>query len=264
MCGAVGVALLLFLRPVHVETITAPLLLNGMANSITDEVPRKVGGQAADATRELQQRLYSSSCSGRLRWVASSFAHSAMSSFRMLGTFEMATLMPLVFFSGCELSFWSGAFPLLVPPEQVGLLLTFVGVGEVIGGITMGKLGDILSRKAPAIVGAIAYSVALAISCYMQAVGGSISAKIGDVPVIAFFAAICFGLADSAFNTTCYAMVSQLYGDGVAAAVQVEIGNKEVSVPLQQQETNADEAYRHSEEASSVAFTIFQLVRALY
>ena len=45
----------------------------------------------------------------------------------------MLLLSGMMFFSGLELAFWSGEFPLLLAKTSVGLVLTFAGVGEVLG-----------------------------------------------------------------------------------------------------------------------------------
>jgi MFS family permease len=199
VCGAIGVAMLLLLRPVQDQP---------ESNDADEGTSASSSQVATNALRAYTK----ASCLGKLSWLGASVWGSVLASFRMIATFEMAALMPLVWFSGCELSFWSGAFPLLFPQNQVGLILTFVGIGEVVGGVSMGHLGDRLGRSAPALVGAVSYAVALGLSCWIQAAGGNINPVIADVPLIGYVAAVCFGLADSSFNTTCYAMVSQLYG----------------------------------------------------
>lgn len=300
MCGALGVALMLLLRPVDGASGAAPaddaaaaspLLPKGPAGAGSVNEAKGAGTSSGDgaaaaaaavaASQEaakvaLRLRLRGASCAGRVSWVAASFAASTSACARMLCTRDMALLVPLIFFSGCELSFWSAAFPLLVPARQVGLILAFVGIGEVLGGITMGKLGDAASRSAPALVGGAAYALALGLSCWMQSAAGAVPPLIAGVPLVAFVAAVCFGLADSAFNTTCYAMVSQLYGDPASeggapsAEVPLESGGGPQGLPTSVS-TTSDGAAASSRrdpvpgvdegDASSVAFTIFQLVR---
>ena len=117
---------------------------------------------------------------------------------------------------------------------------------------------------------------------------------IADVPLVAYVAAVFFGLADSSFNTACYAMVSQLYGDEVVmsgfenatiaeekqalnqqhdciedafnsveqqAQPLVQLSHYQTSQSTQVVVADVAEKSKNSEEKSSVAFTIFQLVR---
>jgi MFS family permease len=206
VCGVVGVSMLLLLRPI--DPAAGP------------PIP---GADVPIASR--------TSCRERMAWFYTSVRGSVVSSFRMILTFEMATLMPLVWFSGCELSFWSGAFPLLFPSTEVGLVLTFIGIGEVIGGIAMGHLGDRFGRSVPALLGTVAYGLALGLSCWIQASGGILLPVVASVPLWGFIAALCFGLADSSFNTTCYSMVSQLYGsdDTSLKPTSAEVAQQELS-----------------------------------
>lgn len=63
----------------------------------------------------------------------------------------MALLAVIFFFSGLEMAFWAGEFPQLLSSDVIGLVLAFVGVGEVVGGLFFGPLSDRAGR-APALL----------------------------------------------------------------------------------------------------------------
>ncbi len=96
-----------------------------------------------------------------------------------------------MFFSGFELAFWSGEFPQLLETSSVGLVLTFTGIGEVLGkqlaclvanfllsnidllclisgGVGIGRLSDRIGRQYSLIIGGFAYGIGLALSVVLK------------------------------------------------------------------------------------------------
>ena len=128
----------------------------------------------------------------------------ALKALYLLGTPNMLLLLPVFFFSGAELAFWTGEFPLLLSDSSmanIGLVLTFAGVGEVLGGLTMGKLSDGLGRSASLLLSVALYGTALFLTCQLKLATALAAPLLLGSPVIAFVAAFLFGLADSGFNT---------------------------------------------------------------
>ena len=128
----------------------------------------------------------------------------ALKALQLLGTPNMLLLLPVFFFSGAELAFWTGEFPLLLSDSSmanIGLVLTFAGVGEVLGGLTMGKLSDGLGRSASLLLSVALYGTALFLTCQLKLATALAAPLLLGSPVIAFVAAFLFGLADSGFNT---------------------------------------------------------------
>ena len=45
----------------------------------------------------------------------------------------MLLIIAMIFYTGMEYSFWVGSFTQLLDTKAVGLVMTFIGVGEVLG-----------------------------------------------------------------------------------------------------------------------------------
>jgi hypothetical protein len=156
--------------------------------------------------------------------LAAHLAEAAVGAWRALALLRqprMLLLLPLFFFSGAELSFWTGEFPLLLQNGsmgEIGFVLAWAGVGEVAGGVLMGRLSDAAGRSAALLLAVAAYSGALALSCAVKSGAPAAAVTWQGSPVAAFAAALLFGVADAGFNATAYAMCSQLYGPGAEAA----------------------------------------------
>jgi hypothetical protein len=110
--------------------------------------------------------------------------------------------------------FWSGEFSQMISTNVIGVVLCFVGVGEVVGGIAFGRLSDKMGRSASIGLGAVCYSIGLGLTCYMKASGWMPGTILAGAPLVAYIAGFLFGLGDSAFNANCYAICAQLYQDG--------------------------------------------------
>ena len=187
---------------------TLGLLLLRPPPSTQAEVPAEVPAEAA--RKSLGEHLAQS-------W------QDALKALCLLGTPNMALLLPIFFFSGGELAFWTGEFPQLLASSSssvtensatVGLVLTFAGVGEVLGGLSIGRLSDTAGRSASMLLSLVLYGLALLLTCQLKLGAAMAAPQVQGIPVIAFVAALLFGLADSGFNTNAYAMCSQLYSDG--------------------------------------------------
>jgi hypothetical protein len=160
----------------------------------------------------------------------------------------------------------------------IGLVLTFAGIGEVVGGVLFGRLGDALGRSASIFVGSVCYGTGLALACYMRASGWMPAPVVAQAPLVAFFAAFLFGLGDSSFNANCYAICAQIYHDGPEDGgddADEEGGDGEHGRPLLKGGGDGEAGARGQQhgggggagqsvegDTNSVgAFTIFQLVQ---
>lgn len=237
--GAVGTSGLLLLRP-------PPAALQG-------------GADTADATTVKHVSM-------------AEFCHGVLQSARLLFTPTMALHIPLMFFSGMELSFWTGEFPQLLSTNKIGLVLTFVGIGEVIGGLTFGRLGDAIGRRWSFLVGVVCYSGALVISACIKLRSAHIDPIVGGEPLVAFLAAILFGLGDSSFNTNIYASVSHFYGspEGAPPPEHLQLSSETTKLLADDSINNGSPrvttvstapAYDHA--LAVRAFAAFQLVQNL-
>jgi MFS family permease len=125
---------------------------------------------------------------------------------------DMLLLLPVMFFTGFELSFYSGTFPkLIIPTKDVGLVMTSFGAAEVICGLLVGKLSDHVSRKIIVMFACVAYTGALVLSWLLL--------QHPSQQLFAYGAAVCVGIGDSTFNTQIYATLGTLYpgSDAVSA-----------------------------------------------
>jgi Major Facilitator Superfamily len=130
---------------------------------------------------------------------------------RLMCTRDSLLLSPMYLFSGLESAFWSGEFSQMLAPAVIGLVLTFAGVGEVLGGVLFGRLSDRFGRTASISIASACYAGGLAIACYMRQQGWMPAPVVAGAPLCSYVAALLFGLGDAGFNANCYALVSQIY-----------------------------------------------------
>lgn len=124
---------------------------------------------------------------------------------------SLLLLFPAFCFQGLEFSFWNGEFPLLLPTASLGPVMLFAGVGEALGGLTMGTLSDRIGRSATWLLGCVVYTVGLTgLYIVRQQVGGG-GVQVGGVSVWCYVSALCFGLADAAINTQIYSILGNKY-----------------------------------------------------
>lgn len=232
--GGVGVALLLLLRP-------------------PDE---HAALQVAPPSLSLTQRVHSA-----MKGVARALS--------LLLTRDTALLTPMYFFSGLELSFWTGEFPqLLGDPAVIGLVLTFAGVGEVLGGVLSGRVSDSCGRSLSMALGATAYATGLGLATWMKFASPGPDPMLAGAPLIAYIAALLFGIGDSAFNTNTYAIVAQLYDEaaGAAGAGGTDIQSTPLLTRVNEEGDLAPPSTAHADAVEAKThsvggFTIFQLVQ---
>lgn len=93
--------------------------------------------------------------------------------------------------------------------------MTLTGVGEAVSGWGLGRLGDKVGRSAATIFGCVVYAAALIMTQMLRAGYGwaEHSIIVDGAPWLAFVAALCYGVADSAFNTQTYALLSDKMKD---------------------------------------------------
>ena len=200
--GTVGTFMLIFLRKAKniEEEEQEKLLADQDPNSINVHTVKLTEIMLKD-TRPFKERFHD-------------FLQDVMKAFKLIFTKDMALLIPMYFFSGLELAFWSGEFSQMINTNVIGLVLTFTGIGEVIGGIFFGKLSDYAGRSASILTGAVCYATGLGLACYMRYSGWMPAPVFAGAPLVAYIAAFLFGLGDSSFNANCYAICAQLYQDG--------------------------------------------------
>lgn len=127
-------------------------------------------------------------------------------------------LVPMFFFTGFELTFWTGEMPQLLPTASIGLVLTFTGVGEAFGGYVMGWFSDKLGRSGTLVLGAAVYAASLVGTVALkQGWGRGSLALIGGVEWTAYPIAFGFGVGDSVFNTQVYALLGTMFSEGSSA-----------------------------------------------
>lgn len=131
-------------------------------------------------------------------------------------TKELLLLIPLMFWVGFELGFWSGVFPLLLKEDSIGLVLAFAGIAEVLGGLTLGYVSDRFGCTVVLLIGFICYAFGLLLACLMIQRITWVSYPtwfINDAPWSVFVSAFCFGLGDCVFNTQIYALLGHFWKD---------------------------------------------------
>lgn len=144
--------------------------------------------------------------------------HAVVDTLSMLKDRRVLCMLPLQFFSGLELSFWSGEFPLLLRDASVvGLVETFAGIGEVAGGLIFGKICDACGRMTALTIGCVLFSTGLGLSAWLKQ-SPEEAPVLAGAPLIAYIAALCFGLGDSAFNTILFSAASAVFEEQDAGA----------------------------------------------
>eukprot|EP00164_Ancoracysta_twista_P016019 GFYU01026706.1.p1 GENE.GFYU01026706.1~~GFYU01026706.1.p1 ORF type:complete len:521 (+),score=116.54 GFYU01026706.1:59-1621(+) len=124
---------------------------------------------------------------------------------------------PMFFWTGFELSFVSGEFPQLLPEGNIGIVLTMTGIGEIVGGIVIGRMSDVIGRSWSIVIGSVIYALSLVLACFLK-YDVATSSSIYDIPTIAFIAAFGFGIGDSVFNTQVFAILGDRYADEISNA----------------------------------------------
>ena len=142
------------------------------------EAVRGTGGLAADQDEEVTVRM----CLQRL--------YSAVTAPAVL------VLLPSLVFIGLENAFWAGEFTQLVPKEsQIGLVLSSLGLAEMVAGLASGLLESCLGGRGLFAIGMVVFSAGLGLAVVLRE-GTAETPQLAGVPAVAFAAAACFGVGD--------------------------------------------------------------------
>eukprot|EP01135_Chromosphaera_perkinsii_P003437 Nk52_evm6s243 gene=Nk52_evmTU6s243 len=98
-------------------------------------------------------------------------------------------------------------------PQMIGLAIAASGLGEMIGGMSLGKLGDILGRTAVLTFGCILHCLTFSLM-YINLVSGWMVPSI----YLALACATILGIGDAAFNTQLYALLGTFFNDKYSSA----------------------------------------------
>ncbi|XP_033121361.1 UNC93-like protein MFSD11 [Anneissia japonica] len=156
-------------------------------------------------------------------------------SFQLFCTKELLLLSVCFFYTGLELTFFSGVYGTSIgnvgiwgekAKGYIGLVGTLIGCGEIIGGATFGILGDKTNKYGRDPIVLLGYVVHI-ISFYLillnlpsetpiqKAEGNSyIQPSIG----VALLCAFLLGFGDSCFNTQIYSIVGYMFPEDSAPA----------------------------------------------
>jgi len=135
-----------------------------------------------------------------------------LSVWQLLFSSSLLLLVPSFIFQGIEFSFWNGEFPQLFSTDKLGIILLWCGVGEAVGGASIGYLSDLIGRSLTWLLGSLVFSLGLTgLYLIKQDVQLANNVQISEVSLMGYVAAFCFGLADSAFNTQIYAILGNKY-----------------------------------------------------
>lgn len=129
---------------------------------------------------------------------------------RLIRNPHVLLLLPAFFLTGYELAFWTGEFPRLLKDHVIGLVLMFAGLGEIIGGLTISPLSDRIGKSKTMVFGTVCFfGAALGLTALLKQ-KRVLDPVLFEAPLIAYFAALCFGIADSTFNTHVYALLGRV------------------------------------------------------
>ncbi|KAK6643081.1 hypothetical protein RUM43_004584 [Polyplax serrata] len=159
-------------------------------------------------------------------------------SFKLFTTKEMLLLLVTFFYTGIELSFFSGIYSTSIgftkefkdkAKSLVGLSGVFVGVGEVLGGLLFSVTGSKLSKwgRDPIVVtGFLVHLLSfflIFVNLPNESPIGPTTGKayINSNEYVALFCSFLLGLGDSCFNTQIYSMLGSIWSMNSAPAVAI-------------------------------------------
>ncbi|XP_031346083.1 UNC93-like protein MFSD11 isoform X1 [Photinus pyralis] len=153
-------------------------------------------------------------------------------------TREMILLSVTFFYTGIELSFFSGVYSSAIgftnafgesAKQLVGLSGIFIGAGEVLGGALFGILGAKFTRwgRDPIVIGGFVFHLAAFFVIFLNLPNKSPFAPTDDEAFItssAILAILCsflLGFGDSCFNTQIYSMLGGVFAHDSASAFAI-------------------------------------------
>lgn len=168
------------------------------------------------------------------------FLINSEQSFSLMMTRQMAMLCITFWYTGIELSFFSGVYTTALgrtsqldhtdgnAKKYVGLAGMLIGVGEIVGGLIFGILGSrtvrIKSRDPIVITGYFVHMVAFFLIFLNFPPDSTINSKPSEATyiepslTIALLCSFLLGFADSCYNTQIYSILGSLYADDSAPA----------------------------------------------
>ena len=158
---------------------------------------------------------------------------SAIAALRLFLDSNTQLLLPIYFFSGFEMSFQWGEFTQMLPQKVIGLVMTFAGVGEVIGGYTMGSVTNRFGRSATMTLASISYATGLGLTALLRAApdgSGPMLPPTGGAPLAAYFAAVLLGFGDSGFQAICFGVCNDADEEDAHAVTGTSIGGSTRSI----------------------------------
>lgn len=155
-------------------------------------------------------------------------------SIRLLFTRDMMLLSVSFFFTGLELSFFSGVYgssigftlSLKGSKQLLGLNGMFIGIGEILGGSAFGLLGKRTNRLGRDPVFLLGFLVHL-VSYFLIFINLPYTSPLNDThdpafitpnAPLAIFCSFMLGFGDSCFNTQLYSILGSLYPNDSAPA----------------------------------------------
>ncbi len=165
-------------------------------------------------------------------------AQAFRSAFRLLCTLDMLQLIITFSYTGLVLTFWSGVYGTCIgftkafgeaAKSLVGLHGIVVGVGEIVGGLTFGIFGPVLTKHGrhwPVLLGFVVHIAAFAIAFVNLPADAPFEdtdaeSYIDPNPYLAVVGSFSLGLGDACFNTQIYAIIGGLYKDNSAPAFAI-------------------------------------------
>lgn len=153
-------------------------------------------------------------------------------------TKRMLLLVITFFYTGIELSFYSGVYSSSVgftrqfgeqAKQLVGMSGIFIGVGEVLGGALFGIFGKKMDRfgRDPIVVGGFILHILAFFLIFLNIPDSAPfrdtdeKAFISSLPELAMFCSFLLGFGDACFNTQIYSMLGGVYSDNSASAFAI-------------------------------------------
>eukprot|EP00730_Choanoeca_flexa_P005767 TRINITY_DN12019_c1_g4_i4.p1 TRINITY_DN12019_c1_g4~~TRINITY_DN12019_c1_g4_i4.p1 ORF type:complete len:430 (+),score=70.69 TRINITY_DN12019_c1_g4_i4:104-1291(+) len=136
---------------------------------------------------------------------------------RLMVTPDMLLISIPIIYSGLELTFWSAKYPTMIGdafhPRDIGLSGITVGVAEILGGMTMGRVADAYGRSWVMMIALFAHAVGLFLIFF-----NLISNEIDPSLELALACSFLLGFGDSAVNTALYSELGTRYSTDSANA----------------------------------------------